>query len=222
MRSLIHILKALNEDKDTYEKVKIAVLDTGVHPNHTEADYIKGYKDFVSGEDGVKRDNTGHGTTSALDWCIANSMDVVCMACGFFEDDAILYHKIREASCKMLLIAAPTSEGNRHNILYPAAHEEFVLPMFATDGNVKKSGLNPSKGPGRYNFVILGEDIKNVHDEVISGTSYLTAIAAGFAARLLDFSRHNDTKGAFGDKAQPQEQARVYGSSSFYGREHNR
>ncbi|KAL8366654.1 hypothetical protein RB595_010493 [Gaeumannomyces hyphopodioides] len=236
MRSLIHILKARDEDEDTYEKVKIAVLDTGVHPNHVEADYIKGYKDFVSGEDGVKRDNTGHGTTSirlildmcesadvyalriferdtaaketqhlaveALDWCIANSMDVVCMACGFFDDDATLYHKIQEASCKMLLIAAPTNEGNRHNILYPAAYGDFVLPMFATDGNIKKSDLNPSKGPGRYNFAILGEDIKNVHDEVNSGTSYSTAIAAGFAARLLDFSRHSDTKVKFGDKAQ--------------------
>ncbi|KAK0641770.1 hypothetical protein B0T16DRAFT_420502 [Cercophora newfieldiana] len=236
MHSLIHILKARDEDQDTYEKVKIAVLDTGVHPNHVEADYIKGYKDFVSGEDGVKRDNTGHGTTSirlildmcesadvyalriferdtaaketqhlaaeALEWCITNTMDVVCMACGFSEDDATLYHKIREASCKMLLIAAPTNEGNKHNILYPAAYGDFVLPMFATDGNVKKSNLNPSKGPGKYNFAILGEDIKNVHDEVNSGTSYSTAIAAGFAARLLDFSRHSDTKVEFGDKAQ--------------------
>lgn len=124
------------------------------------------------------------------------------MACGFFEEDATLYNKVREASCTMLLIAAPTNEGNKHNILYPAAYEDVVLPMFATDGNVKKSDLNPSKGPGSYNFAILGEDIKNVHNEVNSGTSYSTAIAAGFAARLLDFSRHSDTEVEFGDKAQ--------------------
>lgn len=102
----------------------------------------------------------------------------------------------------MLLIAAPTNEGNKHNILYPAAYGDFVLPMFATDGNVKRSDMNPSQGLGEYNFAILGEDIKNVHDEVNSGTSYSTAIAAGFAARLLDFSRHSDTKLEFGDKAQ--------------------
>ncbi|KAK1831858.1 hypothetical protein QBC39DRAFT_306110 [Podospora conica] len=236
MRSLVHILKAPDEDEDKYKKVKIAVLDTGVHPDHPETRYIEGYQDFVTGNHDVRCDNTGHGTTLvglifemcdsadvyalrileddtatektpqravlALDWCIANNIDIVCMAWGLTNDDAKLYHKVRDASCKMLLIAAPTNEGNQHSILYPAAYEEFVLPMFATNGHVKNSGLNPSKGPGRNNFAILGEDIKNCHDKVGSGTSYSTAIAAALAARLLDFSRHSDTKSIFGDKAE--------------------
>lgn len=86
MRSLVHILKARDEDQDTYEKVKIAVLDTGVHPNHVEADYIKGYKDFVSREDNVKCDNSGHGTTLIrliLDMC--ESADVYALR--IFERD---------------------------------------------------------------------------------------------------------------------------------------
>lgn len=86
MGSLIHILKARDEDKDTYEKVKIAVLDTGVHPDHAEAEYIKGYKDFVSGKDDMKCDITGHGTTSIrliLDMC--DSADVYALR--IFERD---------------------------------------------------------------------------------------------------------------------------------------
>jgi hypothetical protein len=112
-----------------------------------------------------------------------------------------LEDKIRQASRGRLIFVAPTNKGNAHEITYPARYEASVLPMFATDGNVKKSALNPSQGPGKYNLAILGEDIKNVNDVVNSGTSYATAIAAGFAARLLDFSRHGDTKDALKDKA---------------------
>lgn len=62
MASLNHILKA--KDGDVYDKVKIAVLDTGVDPCDAASVYIDGYRDFVSGNDSVKCDNTGHGTTS--------------------------------------------------------------------------------------------------------------------------------------------------------------
>ncbi|KAK6208526.1 hypothetical protein QIS74_12044 [Colletotrichum tabaci] len=128
----------------------------------------------------------------ALDWCMNNNIDIVCMACGFFTHDNDLEDKIQEASRKMLILAAPTNSGNRQDITYPSRHDAFVVPMFATDGNVKKSGLNPSQGPGKYNFAILGEDIKDFRGEVKSGTSYATAIATGLLARLLDFSRHNE------------------------------
>lgn len=61
MDSFNYLLKAA--EGDTYEKVKIAVLDTGVDPNDAAAAYIAGYRDLVSGDDSVKCDNTGHGTT---------------------------------------------------------------------------------------------------------------------------------------------------------------
>ncbi|KAK6821142.1 subtilisin-like protein [Apiospora arundinis] len=224
MASLNHILKA--KDGDVYDKVKIAVLDTGVDPCDAASVYIDGYRDFVSGNDSVKCDNTGHGTTSvnlifdmfdsasvhvirifemdvanenthdiaiqALDWCIKEQMDVVCLACGFSDSSQCLFEKVHEASGKMLLLAAPTNESNAGEIAYPARYDD-VLCMFSTDGGVTKSQqLNPSKGLGMYNFAILGECIKTMSGEERSGTSFSTAIAAGLVGRLLEFSRHSD------------------------------
>lgn len=84
MASLNYILKAA--DGDVYDRVKIAVLDTGVDPRDAAAVYISGYKDFVSGNDNVKRDNTGHGTTLVnLVFDICEPADVY--AVRIFETD---------------------------------------------------------------------------------------------------------------------------------------
>lgn len=47
-------------------KTKIAILDTGVTEKYYQdfEDYIKEYKDFVSHNDGLRQDGTGHGTTA--------------------------------------------------------------------------------------------------------------------------------------------------------------
>ncbi|KAK6859590.1 subtilisin-like protein [Apiospora arundinis] len=224
MASLNYILKA--KDGDVYSKVKIAVLDTGVDPRDAASVYIDGYRDFVSGDDSVKCDTTGHGTTSvnlifdmfesasvhvvrifetnvandnthdlaiqALDWCIEEQMDVVCLACGFADSSQPLFDKVHEASGKMLILSAPTNERNAGEIAYPARYDD-VLCIFSTDGGVTKSQkLNPSKGMGIYNFAILGECIKTMSGEERSGTSLSTAIAAGLVGRFLEFSRHSD------------------------------
>ncbi|KAK8068573.1 hypothetical protein PG996_007685 [Apiospora saccharicola] len=228
MASVNYILDA--NPGDVFDKVKIAVLDTGVDPNDVVSVYINGYKDFVSGNDNRKCDNTGHGTTSvnliydmcasaevyvlrifetdvandntqelavqALDWCIKEKMDVVCMACGFTDSTQSLFDKIHEASGKMLILAAPTNESNAGEIAYPARYDDAVMCIFSTDGAVTRSQrLNPSKGHGKDNFAILGEDIMTMSGEVRSGTSFSTAIAAGLVARVLEFSRHSDCKG---------------------------
>ncbi|KAM3079612.1 hypothetical protein ACMFMG_006026 [Clarireedia jacksonii] len=229
MDSLNYILKA--RDGDVYDRVKIAVLDTGIDPNDAAADYISGYRDFVSGKDSVKCDNTGHGTTSvnlvfkicepadvyavrifesdeendktlelaikAIEWCINENMDMICMACGFYECNEDLYEKVREASAKILIFAAPTNESNAGEIAYPARYDPdlSVFCIFSTDGAITNSrGINPSNGWSGDNFAILGEDIRTHSGEVKSGTSFSTAIASGFAGRLLDFSRHSDCK----------------------------
>lgn len=84
MDSLNYILEAA--DGDVYDKVRIAVLDTGVDPQDSAAEYIAGYKDFVSGNDSIKCDRTGHGTTSInliFDMCAAADV----YALRIFETD---------------------------------------------------------------------------------------------------------------------------------------
>lgn len=53
--------KPRERDSDTYQPVKIAILNTGVSADY--ADSVKGYRDFVSRhDDGDCQDNIGHGT----------------------------------------------------------------------------------------------------------------------------------------------------------------
>lgn len=132
----------------------------------------------------------------ALEWCIKEEMDVICMACGFHEHNKLLFDKIQEASAKMLIFAAATNESNAGEIAYPARYDSQVFCMFSTDGSVTSSRrINPSEGREKYNFAILGEDIRTHGGEQKSGTSFSTAIAAGFAGRLLDFARQSDSHG---------------------------
>lgn len=49
---------------DTYRRVRIAVLDTGINPQDPYTAHVAGYRDFVDGNDAVKQDKTGHGTNS--------------------------------------------------------------------------------------------------------------------------------------------------------------
>ncbi|CAM1505024.1 Fc.00g106610.m01.CDS01 [Cosmosporella sp. VM-42] len=52
------------EIDQTYHRVRVAVIDTGINGSDSYAKHISGYKDFVGGNDEIKQDNTGHGTNS--------------------------------------------------------------------------------------------------------------------------------------------------------------
>lgn len=63
------LLRALTAERDAEydrQRVKIAVVDTGISPQDLYSQYMKEgmYKDFVDGEDTVKRDDVGHGTNT--------------------------------------------------------------------------------------------------------------------------------------------------------------
>jgi subtilisin family serine protease len=50
---------------ETYESVRIAILDSGIDPAHPNYENIRGYKDFVSQTD-EHIDKTGHGTNGVV------------------------------------------------------------------------------------------------------------------------------------------------------------
>lgn len=55
---------SFGETDETYKKVRVAVIDTGIKGNDSYARRIHDYKDFVTGNDALKQDRTGHGTNS--------------------------------------------------------------------------------------------------------------------------------------------------------------
>lgn len=60
---MTEVISPIDGDTDeTYNRVRIAILDTGIRSDDRYARFIKGYRDFVSGDDTVRMDKTGHGT----------------------------------------------------------------------------------------------------------------------------------------------------------------
>ncbi|KAI9901841.1 hypothetical protein N3K66_003658 [Trichothecium roseum] len=47
-----------------HKRVRVAVIDTGINSSDPYARHIQGYRDFVTNNDDLKQDNTGHGTNS--------------------------------------------------------------------------------------------------------------------------------------------------------------
>jgi hypothetical protein len=77
-----------------------------------------------------------------------------------------------------------------NRIAFPAANDE-VFCIFASDGYNKATAIryNPKPRTDAPNFAFLGKLDESHQDD---GTSIATALAAGFVARIIDFSRHLD------------------------------
>ena len=84
-------------------------------------------------------------------------------------------------------------------VAYPARIKDQVFCIFSSNGANKATTDNtPEPRKTADNFPLLGEDI-DMHasdGNPVSGTSMATALAAGFVARLLDFSLHPDSQDA--------------------------
>lgn len=63
--NLNSILSSMPDEIDqTYKRVRVVVIDTGIDGADPYAEHIRDYKDFVSKNDDTKQDKTGHGTNS--------------------------------------------------------------------------------------------------------------------------------------------------------------
>ncbi|KAJ5639756.1 uncharacterized protein N7484_007618 [Penicillium longicatenatum] len=175
------LLRAKKADRKSYKPVKIAVLDTGIHPQHYNITHITGYKDFAIRH---ARD----------EWHV----DIITIASGFDDyHDCIRDEIISETPNPPLIFSAASNYGNMGPIAFPASMRQCVMCMFASNGHAKPTQLsiNPSaRESGGSNFAILGEDVEVRFCDAEqprrhSGTSIATFIGAATAGVLLDFSK---------------------------------
>ncbi|KAK1540415.1 extracellular alkaline serine protease [Colletotrichum paranaense] len=147
-------------------------------------------------------------------------VDVIVMPSGFECDNEDMLRAIEEANAAHVLIfAAAANHGNLSNITFPGRlyRSEKTFCMFSTDGNARSlPAFNPSPLPGaRNSFAILGQGIKATSGPPASGTSLATAIGAALAARIIDFSRHQDIRGRI---RKPEHLKRVEGMASVFAK----
>ncbi|KAK3329197.1 hypothetical protein B0H66DRAFT_540416 [Apodospora peruviana] len=124
------------------------------------------------------------------------NVDIIVLACGFEADHDRMRDEIMRARAnRVLVFAAASNYSGMRRVAFPGRMHADVMCMFSTHAGNKHSGFNPSPVPNRRNFAVLGEEVR-LHEkgELLSGTSISTAIGAGLAARLLDFSRHPDCR----------------------------
>ena len=130
----------------------------------------------------------------AIKWAVRHGVDIISISAGF----KTCPHELREAvhqahSAKILIFASAANWSHLNQAAYPAGIKDHVFCIFSTDAGLMNSrGFNPPARGDADNFAILGEDVDlPPRTEPVRGTSVATAIAAGFAARILDFGRQS-------------------------------
>ncbi|KXH42602.1 extracellular alkaline serine protease [Colletotrichum simmondsii] len=144
-------------------------------------------------------EDTPKHINEAINWARGHEVDVICMAFGFETDPkalkALVEH-IKNATAEQILVFAAASNGGHDTEVMLPARLDDVLCIFSTDAGTRHSAaINPPALNAFYNFAMLGENVRLRGSKFDSGTSYSTAIACAFAARLLDFSRQGDIGG---------------------------
>jgi len=94
------------------------------------------------------------------------------------------------------MFAAAANWGNAgRGVAFPAAIKDHVFCISSCTGDLWASKMNPPGRDDADNFASLGEDVSLYEDKaLLDGTSVATPLAAGLAARILDFARHTDSR----------------------------
>jgi hypothetical protein len=124
------------------------------------------------------------------------------MSFGIREYDEPMSNAIANAlNERTLLFAAASNDGANLDRAFPAQYPG-VFCIHSTDGNGKPSDFNPEASEKDVNYSLLGHQVSSYwpvgmsgHSQPVrslSGTSVATPIAAGLAASILTFVRHQD------------------------------
>lgn len=150
-------------------------------------------------------------------------VDIISISAGFKEGGhAELEKQIKVATAgstgpEILVFAAASNWQNISGVAYPASMTDRVICIFSCSGGLIHSRhWNPTRREHAANFAMLGEDvILDSGVKLPGGTSVSTALAAGLAAKLLDFSRQPDVQSWMSKASQNRMQTKAGMSAIF-------
>ncbi|KAH7186192.1 peptidase S8/S53 domain-containing protein [Fusarium flagelliforme] len=251
---LIEVMKG--DSNDRYERVKIAIIDSGLNDTAKMAQNTIVYKDFTN----ETRNDSWHGTccakiisdiyeeaelfiariferehandrdgpirmAQAIDWAISppNCVDIISISGGFRHYSKELDEATTRAKAAgVLVVAAAANWQNIGPVAFPARHNLTTMCIYSTNLGNQSSGFNPEPRDDTSRFAILGEGFQHPdqrRNEQMSGTSMATAVAAGLAASIIDFSRQADNKSYI---PRAQDVGKLSGMLSIFGAISNR
>ncbi|KAG4280593.1 extracellular alkaline serine protease [Fusarium proliferatum] len=192
--------KTVQEAETVYNKgrVKVAVLDSGLDASRRRGPRIT-YKDYVK-DPNENNSDCQHGTDSAIEWAITEKVDIISISAGFKDAFSELKTQVENATAggngpEILVFAAASNwQNSKGGVAFPARMTDRVIPVFSCNGGMKSSrDWNPNPMSNATNFAMLGEDVVlDSGRKLPGGTSVSTALLAGLAAKLIDFSRQPD------------------------------
>lgn len=147
--------------------------------------------------------DTFNDITKAIDHAVKEwKVDMISMSFGIREYNEPMSNAIANAlNERTILFAAASNDGANLDRAFPAQYPG-VFCIHSTDGNGNPSDFNPTASEKDVNYSLLGQQVSshwpagmNGHNQPVrslSGTSVATPIAAGLAASVLSFVRHQD------------------------------
>ncbi|ADC52386.1 peptidase S8 and S53 subtilisin kexin sedolisin (plasmid) [Alkalihalophilus pseudofirmus OF4] len=134
-------------------------------------------------------DETGRGDAenlvSAIEWCISQEVDVINVSFGYQSESLVLKRAINNALGSGIIIVAASGNTYGMGVDFPAKYED-VFSITAVDQNLVRVN---SSAKGKIDFAAPGIDILSTDREggysQFEGTSFATAYASGFIARIL-------------------------------------
>ncbi|RBA19709.1 extracellular alkaline serine protease [Fusarium proliferatum] len=144
--------------------------------------------------------NTASNMAKAIEWAITEKVDIISISAGFKDAFSELKTQVENATAggngpEILVFAAASNwQNSKGGVAFPARMTDRVIPVFSCNGGMKSSrDWNPNPMSNATNFAMLGEDVVlDSGRKLPGGTSVSTALLAGLAAKLIDFSRQPD------------------------------
>ncbi|KAJ5738481.1 hypothetical protein N7493_001636 [Penicillium malachiteum] len=144
------------------------------------------------------RDPTPDVVAEALEWAIRQKVDIINMSLGFETSSKNVIQALKKAkNHNVLVLAAASNDGPiKDELAWPAKDPFLAIAIHSSKHGGRPSDTAADPQKGRYNFMVVGEDIisqrlsrKSGGFCLCTGSSFATPVATAMCALIIAFMR---------------------------------